>query len=120
MGILKKKVDLELSVGDYILSGGEIPIMLIIDSICRLLPEVLKNKFSIDIESFNDGLLDYPQFTKPAKYLNLEVPSILLSGNHGGISLWRYKKRLEQTFSKRPDLLLNKKLSEKEKNFIRD
>jgi tRNA (guanine37-N1)-methyltransferase len=121
--IIKNEVDIELSVGDYILSGGELPIMVIIDSICRLLPNVIKNIDSINIESFNNNLLDYKQYTRPkCVSYNKEVPDILLTGNHYEISKWRYKQRLGCTFFKRPDLLLNKKLSYTDKillsNFI--
>lgn len=116
--IIKNKVDLEVSIGDFILSGGELPIMTIIDSISRLIPQVMKNSDSINIESFSNKLLDYPQYTKPRSIENMEVPSILLKGNHYEISKWRYKQRLGHTFYKRPDLLYEKKLSEIDKSLL--
>lgn len=109
--IIKEKVDLEVSVGDFIVSGGELPVMMMIDSISRLLPNVIKNADSINIESFNNNLLDYNQYTKPREIKKKTVPDILLSGNHYKISKWRYKQRLGSTFFKRPDLLYGKKLS---------
>lgn len=121
--IIKDEIDIELSVGDYILSGGELPIMIVIDSICRLLPNVIKNIDSINIESFNNDLLDYQQYTRPKRTSdNQKVPDILLTGNHYEISKWRYEQRLGCTFFRRPDLLINKKLSFTDKillsNFI--
>jgi len=120
--IIKEKVDLEVSLGDFVVSGGELPIMLTIDAILRLLPNVIKNADSINVESFNNSLLDYQQYTKPKKINNSEVPEVLVQGNHYAISKWRYEQRLGFTFLRRPDLLYNKKLSITEKllldNFI--
>jgi len=118
--LIKHKIDLEISVGDYIVSGGEIPAIMVIDSISRLLPGVIKNYDSINIESFNDNLLDYPQYTRPRIIDNREVPRILLKGNHFEISKWRYKKRLGETFIKRPDLLYTKKLSKADKTLLNE
>lgn len=85
--------DEEISIGDFVLTGGEIPTMLVIDSVTRLLPGVLGNKESAQVESHNeDGYLEYPQYTKPEKFLNWEVPNVLLSGNHGEIEKWRQKE----------------------------
>lgn len=98
-------VDLEISIGDYVLSGGEIPAMLITDAVARLLPGVLGNRNSIEEETFSDGLLEYPQYTRPEGYKGWKVPQILLSGNHAEIKKWRQEKRLERTKKKRPDIL---------------
>jgi tRNA (guanine37-N1)-methyltransferase len=94
----------EVSVGDYILSGGEIASIILIDACVRLIPEVLGNKNSLNSESFQDHLLEYPQYTKPSMWMNIKVPDILLSGNHQKISDWRLKKSLEKTKKVRPDL----------------
>jgi len=118
--LIKDEVDVELSIGDYIVSGGELPIMIIIDSICRLLPDVIKNYDSINIESFNDNLLDYHQYTRPKYIKNHNIPDVLLKGNHYEIAKWRYKQRLGQTFLRRPDLLFNKKLSKIDKLLLNE
>ena len=101
----------EVSIGDYVLTGGEIPAMVLIDSVARLLPEVLGSENAHNEESIYSGLLEYPQYTRPASFeLNsgkiLEVPEVLLSGNHKEIRLWNYKKSLQLTSEVRPDLLL--------------
>ncbi|MEE2695369.1 MAG: tRNA (guanosine(37)-N1)-methyltransferase TrmD [Pseudomonadota bacterium] len=94
----------EISVGDYILSGGEIASFILIDACVRLIPEVLGNKDSLNSESFRDHLLAHPQYTKPFEWMGVKVPNILLSGNHQKISEWRLKKSLEKTKKVRPDL----------------
>lgn len=96
--------DEEISIGDFILTGGEIPAMAIIDSISRLIPGVI-NEESIKDESFNNNLLDYPTYTKPRSYRGLDVPEVLLSGNHKKINEWRKKKQIEKTREKRPDIM---------------
>ena len=101
---IKEEADEIVSVGDYILTGGEIGAMAIIDSVIRLVPGVINNE-SLDDESFNDGLLDYPVYTKPEEYRGKKVPSILLSGNHQKIKNYRYNERIRVTKEKRPDLL---------------
>lgn len=101
---IKTICDLEISIGDYVLTGGEIPCMVLIDSITRLLDGVIK-KESYQNESFATNLLDYPTYTKPRVYENLEVPEVLLSGNHKEIEKWRYERQLEITNKLRPDLL---------------
>ena len=99
-------VDEEISVGDFVLSGGEIPAMLIMDSLIRLLPEVLGNKDSAIEDSFYDGLLDYPHYTKPAILPNGKAaPQVLLSGNHEKIAKWRRKQKLVRTYERRKDLM---------------
>ena len=106
----------ELSVGDYVLSGGEIASFILIDACVRLIPEVLGNKNSLISESFQNHLLEYPQYTKPRVWESLEVPEIILNGNHEKVSEWKLKKSIETTKRMRPDLYkkYEKKLKEKE------
>jgi len=94
-----------VSVGDYVLTGGEIPAITVIDAVARLIPGVLKNEGSSTDESFTDGLLEYPQYTRPAEFMGLKVPEILLSGDHGRVNEWRRQKALEITKDYRPDML---------------
>lgn len=101
---IRTLVDYEISIGDYILTGGEIPAMAIIDSTVRLIDGVI-TKESLDSESFNNDLLDYPVYTKPAEYRGLKVPEVLLSGNHAKIDAWRREKQIEITKLKRPDIM---------------
>ena len=95
----------EISIGDYVLSGGEIPALILIDTCVRLIPEVLGNNKSLNSESFNNHLLEYPQYTKPINWKELKVPDVLLSGDHKKIFDWRLKKSIEKTKKVRPDLL---------------
>lgn len=95
----------EISVGDYVTTGGEIPAMLIIDTIVRQIPGVLGNELSIQEESFRGGVLEYPQYTRPPEFRRMKVPEVLLSGNHGEIAKWRKQQSLERTRAQRPDLL---------------
>lgn len=104
---IKTRVDEVISIGDYILTGGEIPAMAITDSVARLLPGVI-TKTSLDDESFNDNLLDYPTYTKPAEYRGLKVPEVLVSGNHKLIDEYRKNMKIEKTKALRPDLMENK------------
>jgi tRNA (guanine37-N1)-methyltransferase len=97
--------DLELSIGDYILTGGELPCMVVVDAVVRLLPGVLGNISSVSTDSFYNSILDYPQYTRPAEFRGMRVPDILLSGNHEAIKEWRKKMALERTRERRPDLL---------------
>ena len=99
----------EISMGDYILSGGEVASFTFLDSILRLLPGVLGNQASIEVESFSDDLLEYPQYTKPQEYKNIKVPDVLLSGNHEEIEKWRKEKSIEITKKNRPDMLKQEK-----------
>lgn len=98
-------IDEEISIGDFVLSGGELPAMVVIDAIARLLPGVLHNENSYEDESFQHGLLEYPQYTRPAEFDGRPVPSVLLSGNHEQIRLWRRQMSLLRTSQRRPDLL---------------
>jgi tRNA (guanine37-N1)-methyltransferase len=118
--LLEDQVDLELSLGDFILSGGELAAMAVIDSVTRLVPDVLGHSESAVEDSFVDGLLDHPHYTRPELYNNASVPKILLSGNHQAIKIWRLKQRLGRTWLKRPDLLENKVLSEQEVQLLKD
>lgn len=105
-------IDEEVSIGDYVLTGGELPAMVLIDSIVRLLPGVLGRSESLREESFTDGLLEYPQYTRPAIFKGIKVPEVLTSGNHKLISKWRKSKSLESTKRKRKDLLIKHKRTE--------
>lgn len=98
-------VDREISIGDFILSGGEIPAMVLVDSVVRLLPGVVGNEDSIANESFSTGLLDYPQYTRPAEYRGMRVPEVLLSGDHARIERWRKERALEKTRQNRPEMM---------------
>lgn len=98
-------VDEEVSIGDYVLSGGEAAALVVIDAVSRLVPEVLGNEASPIDESFRDGLLEYPQYTRPREFLGMEVPEPLLSGNHEEIRKWRRKESLKRTILRRPDLM---------------
>jgi tRNA (guanine37-N1)-methyltransferase len=102
-------VDEEISVGDYVLTGGEIPAMIIVDAVTRLVPGVLGKEESLVQESFEDNLLEGPQYTRPANFRGIKVPDVLLSGNHKTINLWRYSKALARTKKVRPDLLSKSK-----------
>ena len=97
--------DDEISIGDFVLAGGELAALTIIETVARLEPGVLGNEFSATEESFSDGLLEYPQFTRPSNFRDLEVPEILLSGDHGKIERWRKAASLAKTLSQRPDLI---------------
>ncbi len=105
--VIEKVVTDEVSIGDYVLTGGELPAMVMVDAISRMVPGVLKNSESGAEESFSDGLLEYPQYTRPPVYEGMAVPEILLSGDHERVRKWRYEKSLERTAKKRPDLLKN-------------
>jgi tRNA (guanine37-N1)-methyltransferase len=97
-------VDLELSIGDYVLTGGELPALVVIDAVIRLLPGAIDDASTVE-ESFAAGLLEYPQFTKPAEFEGQGVPDVLVSGDHGAIRRWRHEAALERTRQRRPDLL---------------
>lgn len=105
--IIEEYVDEEISIGDYVLTGGEIPAMVLVDSIIRLLPGVLGSKESYEDESHYNGILEHPQWTRPREFRGSEVPKILLSGHHKNIEEWRKYKSLEKTLLNRPDLLEN-------------
>lgn len=96
--------DMEISIGDYVLTGGELPAMVISDSIIRLLPGVIRDT-SLDSESFNDRLLDYPTYTKPQEFMGMKVPEVLINGHHAKIEAWRKEEQIKRTKERRPDLL---------------
>ncbi len=108
--LLDSFIDEEISIGDYVLTGGEIPAMVFCDALCRMVPGVLTNNECFTEESHYNGLLEYPQYTKPSEWREIEVPEVLLSGHHANIEKWRKEKSLEVTAKKRPDLLKNKDL----------
>ena len=107
-----------LSIGDYVLTGGELPAMVMIDCISRLIPGVLKNETSAEFESFHDNLLEYPQYTRPEEYRGLKVPEVLLSGHHKNIDIWRREQSIKRTLERRPDLLEEAVLSKKEVEYL--
>ncbi len=118
--LIEQQVDMEISIGDFVLSGGELPAMIVIDAITRLLPDVLGHSDSAVEDSFEDGLLDHPHYTRPESYLDSDVPAVLLSGDHQAIEKWRLQQRLGQTWLKRPDLLAQKKLSDSEQALLEE
>ncbi len=122
-GIDERAIDLivtdQISIGDFILTGGELPAMMIMDCVSRLIPGVLNNNVSADIESFHDNLLEYPQYTRPEEFRGLHVPEILLTGHHANIEKWRREQSIIRTLNNRPDLLETAVLSEKEQEFLR-
>ena len=107
-----------LSVGDYVLTGGELPAMVMIDCISRLIPGVLNNEVSAEVESFHDNLLEYPQYTRPEIYREMPVPPVLLSGHHKNIQEWRRQQSIRRTLERRPDLLEGAELSRKEEEYL--
>jgi tRNA (guanine37-N1)-methyltransferase len=113
-------VDEEISIGDYILTGGELPALVIIDSITRLVPGVVGDEQSIKKESFTWGILDYPHYTRPPEFMGMKVPEVLLSGNHKEIERWRRKEALRRTLQKRPDLLKKIELTEQDKRLLEE
>ncbi len=108
-----------LSVGDYVLTGGELPAMVMIDCISRLIPGVLNNDVSAEFESFHDNLLEYPQYTRPEEYRGLQVPEVLLSGHHKNIDIWRREQSIKRTLERRPDLLKEAVLTKKEAEYLK-
>ncbi len=100
---IRSLVDLELSIGDYVLTGGELPALVVIDAVIRLLPGAIEEASTIE-ESFSDGLLEYPQYTRPAVFRGMDVPSVLTSGDHGAVARWRREQAIERTRRRRPDL----------------
>jgi len=116
--LIDQQVDMEVSLGDFVISGGELAAMVLIDAITRLLPEVLGHSGSAIEDSFEDELLDHPQYTRPENYQGTDVPAVLLSGDHQAIKKWRLQQRLGKTWLKRPDLLAKKNLSESEQYLL--
>ncbi|MCR5845103.1 MAG: tRNA (guanosine(37)-N1)-methyltransferase TrmD [bacterium] len=108
-----------ISVGDFVLTGGELPAMIIADAVTRLIPGVLGDDMSSQLESFSDGLLEYPQYTRPASYRGLDVPEILLSGDHAKVDAWRRQKAIEKTAALRPEMLEYANLTDEEREYAR-
>jgi tRNA (guanine37-N1)-methyltransferase len=118
--LIQDEVDEEWSVGDFVLTGGELPAMTLIDSVCRLIPGALGHGDSAIEDSFSTGLLDFPHYTRPEVVSGNSVPPVLLSGNHERIRLWRLKQALGRSWLRRPDLLENKELSIEEKKLLKE
>ena len=117
--IRRHLADREISIGDYILTGGELSALILIDAISRFVPGVLGNMRSVEGDSFSDGLLEYPQYTRPADYKGWKVPDVLLSGNHVQIENWRREESLRKTYRRRPDLLRKARLSPADKEILK-
>lgn len=116
--VREKLVDEEISIGDYVLNGGEVPAMVIMEAVVRLLPDVLGDEDSVVGDSFYQGLLDHPHYTRPEEFKGQRVPQVLLSGDHKKIANWRKKERLRQTLLKRPDLLKKANLDSEERSLM--
>jgi tRNA (guanine37-N1)-methyltransferase len=113
-------VDYEISLGDFVLTGGELAAMVMVDAVSRFIPGVLGCEESAASDSFSDGLLEYPQYTRPPEFHGLSVPQVLLSGNHAEIANWRRRQALKKTFANRPDLLGSARLTEQENKYLRE
>ncbi len=118
--IIDEFIDEEISIGDYVLTGGELPALVFIDALARMAPGVLSNNECFTEESHFNGLLEYPQYTKPMEWRGLEVPPVLYSGDHAKVDRWRYEQSLINTAKKRPDMLKEKELSEDDKRILAD
>ncbi|HVL36925.1 MAG TPA: tRNA (guanosine(37)-N1)-methyltransferase TrmD, partial [Burkholderiales bacterium] len=118
--LLARRVDEELSLGDFVLSGGELAAMALMDAVVRQLPGAVGDSASVAEESFADGLLDCPQYTRPEQYAGERVPEVLLSGHHENIRRWRLKQALGRTWLRRPDLLAARRLSEEESRLLEE
>ncbi|MGI6264874.1 MAG: tRNA (guanosine(37)-N1)-methyltransferase TrmD [Acutalibacteraceae bacterium] len=118
--VLDALVDEQISIGDYVLTGGELPALVLIDCVARMVPGVLSEEACFTDESHYSGLLEYPQYTRPAEWEGRPVPEILLSGHHANIEVWRRRQSLIRTLLRRPDLLARAELSEKERAFLTD
>lgn len=117
--ILEEIVTDYVSIGDYVLTGGELPAMVMIDAVSRLVPGVLNNEDSAEFESFHDNLLEHPQYTRPVEFHGRAVPEVLLSGHHKNIETWRRQQSLKRTLERRPDLLRNANLNEEDRKYLR-
>lgn len=116
--IIEEIVDEEISIGDYVLTGGELPALILSDSIARMIDGVLPNDEAKELESHYSGLLEYPQYTRPPEWHGRKVPDILLSGHHGNIDKWRREKSLERTLKRRPDMLESAELTKKDREYL--
>lgn len=117
--VLEEIVTDRISIGDYVLTGGELPAMICIDAISRLVPGVL-SEGSSEIETFHDNLLEYPQYTRPEVWMDRQVPEVLLSGHHENVEKWQRKKSIERTLENRPDLLKDARLSKEERKYLEE
>mgnify|MGYP001852325196 FL=1 len=117
--ILEEIVTDYVSIGDYVLTGGELPALVMMDAISRLVPGVLNNEDSAEFDSFHDNLLEHPHYTRPVEYRGSRVPDVLLSGHHGNIDRWRREQSLKRTLERRPDLLETAELTEKDVDYLR-
>ena len=113
-------IDREISIGDYVLTGGELPAMIVVDAVSRLVPEVLGNRESALFDSFSTGLLEGPHYTRPQEYRDWRVPDVILSGDHKKINEWRRRKSLKRTLARRPDLLAKANLSEEDRKILEE
>ena len=113
-------MDEEYSIGDYVLTGGEYAALVMVDAIARLVPGVLGNDASAEDDSFSEGLLEYPHYTRPVEFEGMTVPSVLISGNHGEIARWRRQESLRRTLLRRPDLLAKQELDDADRRFVDD
>ena len=118
--VVEELVDMELSIGDYILTGGELAAMVLVDCVSRFIPGVLGSSESPEEESFSDGLLEYPQYTRPREIAGMEVPEVLLNGDHAKIRAWRRQESLRATLRFRPDLLESAPLTDKERRMVEE
>lgn len=116
--VLEEIVTDHISIGDYVLTGGELPAMVMIDAIARLVPGVLNNEVSAEFESFQDNLLEYPQYSRPVEWMGKKVPDVLLSGHHGNVDKWRREQSILRTKQRRPDLIEKVELSKQEMDFL--
>ena len=117
--ILEEIVTDYVSIGDYVLTGGELPAMVMIDAVSRLVPGVLNNEESAEFESFHDNLLEHPQYTRPVEFHGKKVPDVLLSGHHGNVDRWRREQSLKRTLERRPDLLDKAVLSKDDEKYLK-
>lgn len=116
--VIDELVTDEISIGDYVLTGGELPVAVMIDAISRMIPGVLREDISFQEESLFDGMLEYPHYTRPADFRGLRVPDVLLSGHHQKIKEWRHEKALQETYTKRPDIVKPDSLSRKDQGML--
>jgi tRNA (guanine37-N1)-methyltransferase len=114
---VRSMMDLEISIGDYVLTGGELPVLVMVDAVIRLLPGAIDAE-STAIESFTDGLLEYPQYTRPPSFGGLDVPAVLVSGDHGAVRRWRLRESLARTLQRRPDLLEGRVVTPEERTLL--
>jgi tRNA (guanine37-N1)-methyltransferase len=118
--LIQQEVDQEWSIGDYVISGGELAAMVCIDAMTRLIPGALGHEQSAQQDSFSDGLLDYPHYTRPEEYKGMKVPEVLMNGNHRHIEDWRERQSLGRTWQRRPDLLEHKVLDDRQQALLND